>query len=131
MPVYSRVFTIPAASEETYELEIEGDVITRVRIRFPPGPQGLFKIAILYGIKHVFPHEEDSYFWGDSEIIEWNEYWPLPESPCVLRIQAVNEDDTYEHSFGLVIVTQRDRDTLAGQIGSAIVRAVKSLLSVI
>jgi len=38
MTVYSRVFEIPALTEKEFELEIEGDVITHVRIRFPPGP---------------------------------------------------------------------------------------------
>jgi len=125
MPVYSRVFTIPAASEETYGFEVEGDVLTRVRIRFPPGPQGLLKVSLFYGIKQIFPREEDTYFWGDDEIIEWDEYWELPESPCILRIRGVNEDDTYEHSFGLVIVVQKREYTTASLIAKAVGSAIR------
>jgi len=128
MPIYSRVFKIPASAEKEYELEIEGDVITHVRIRFPPGPNGLLKVQIFYGIKQIFPHEEDTYFWGDDEIIEWDEYWELPESPCTLKIKAVNEDDTYEHSFGLIIVVQKREYTTASLIAKAVSSAVKRLI---
>jgi len=128
MTVYSRVFEIPALTEKEFELEIEGDVITHVRIRFPPGPNGLLKVAIYYGIKQIFPFEENTYFWGDDEIIEWDEYWELPESPCTLRIKAKNEDDTYEHSFGLVIVVQKRENTLASLIAKSVSSAVKKLI---
>jgi len=79
MPIYSRKFTVPAASSKEFTIDIEGDVITYVRIRYPPGPTGLLRVAIFYGIKQIFPYEEETWFYGDDEIIEWDEYWELPE----------------------------------------------------
>jgi len=128
MTIYSRDFTIPASTTEEYELEIEGDVITYVRIRFPPGPTGLLKVAIFYGIKQIFPYEENTWFYGDDEIIEWQEYWELPEDPCRLIIKAVNEDDTYEHSFYLIINVQKKEQTLAGQMANQLRSAIKRML---
>lgn len=127
MPIYSRVFTVPKATEKEYELEVEGDVITYVRLRYPPGSQGLLKVAVFYGIKQIFPYEEDTWFYGDDEIIDWQEYWELPETPCTLKIKAVNEDETYPHSFYFIVNVQRKEDTLAGQIASKITRGLKRI----
>jgi len=128
MPIYSRKFTVPAASSKEFTIDIEGDVITYVRIRYPPGPIGLLRVAIFYGIKQIFPYEEETWFYGDDEIIEWDEYWELPEERTTLRIKAVNDDDTYEHSFYLIINVQRKEQTLAGQIGKSVSSWVKRLV---
>ena len=128
MPIYCRAFTVPANSEEEFELEIEGDIISYVRIRFPPGPQGLLKVSIFYGIKQIFPYEESTEFAGDDEIIDWQEYWELPESPCRLVIKAKNEDDTYDHSFYFIINVQKRAEMLASQIAKQIRGALRRLL---
>ena len=102
-----------------------------MNIRFPPGPSGLLEVSILYGIHQIFPAIEGQVFAGDDEVIAWQEYWLLPESPCTITIHTENQDDTYEHSVQVRIATLTHAQSPAGQIGSAIVRAVKSLLSVI
>ena len=127
MPVYSRKVTVNASSTKEEEIEIRGDIITKVRIRFPPGPSGLLKVAINYGIKRVFPFEEDTWFYGDDEIIEWEEYWEFPEKPLKLKIVAENEDDTYDHSFYLVLVTKYKHEMLFSLIAKAIITAFKRL----
>ena len=102
-----------------------------MNIRFPPGPSGLLNVSIFYGIHQIFPYDEGTWFHGDDETIAWDEFWELPESPCTITIHTENQDDTYEHSVYVRIATLTHAQSLAGQIGSAIVRAVKSLLSVI
>jgi len=129
MSIYSREITTPAASEQQTEVEVEGDYISYVNIRFPPGPSGLLGVAIFYGIHQIFPHDEGTWFAGDDETIAWQEYWLLPESPCTITIHTQNNDDTYEHSVQVRIATLTHAQSPAGQIGSAIVRAVKSALS--
>jgi len=32
--------------------------------------------------------------------------WPLPESPCKLTIKGYNEDDMYEHSVYVWLLTE-------------------------
>jgi len=122
MPIYSKKYVVPAATTQSYDLEAEGDIITYVRLRFPPGPQGLLNVRIKYGIKQIFPFEENTYFAGDNEIIDWQEYFVLPETPCTLTVEAINNDDTYEHSFYLVLVTQK-REHLLSQLIAQAVRA--------
>jgi len=129
MAIYSYEITTPASSEKETEIEVEGDFISYVNIRFPPGPSGLLKLAIFYGIKQIFPHDESSYFQGDDEVIEWQEYWKLPESPCKLIIKTVNEDDTYEHTVYVRIAVMKREESLAYQIASAIVGKLRAALS--
>ena len=120
MPIYSKVYTIPKNSEKKFKLQIEGDYITKVRIRFPPGPQGLLKVAVFYGLEPLFPCETDTYFVGEDEVIEWEEYWQLPETPCELTILAENQDDTYDHSVYIVIVTRWAKQTLDYRIADRV-----------
>lgn len=128
MPIYSRAFTVPANSEKEFSIEVEGDVITYVRVRFPPGPQGLLKVAIFYGIKQIFPYEEGTYFAGDDEVIDWHEYFELPETPCSLKVKAKNEDDTYEHSFYLIINVQKKEFTTANLIAKALRSGIRRIM---
>ena len=129
MPIYSRAFKVPAAEEKWFELEIEGDIIDMVRIRFPPGPSGLLKVAIFYGNEQLFPVENGTFFQGDNEIIQWSEYWLLPEAKTRLRIRAINEDDTYEHSFYLVINTKYKHEMLEERIAKLLASLIRPLFS--
>jgi len=131
MPIYSRAFTVPPASEKWFELTIEGDIIDMVRIRFPPGPAALLKIAIYYGNEQIFPAEKDTFFQGDNEIIEWSEYWILPEAKTKLRIKAINEDDTYEHSFYLVLNTKYRQELAEERLAKRIAALIRPLASFI
>ena len=110
MTIYSYKFTTNPSSSQTQEIELEGDVITKVRIRFPPGPQGLLRVAFFYGIKQIFPYNEGEFFYGDNEVIEWEEYFPFPETPLKLKIKLINDDDTYSHSCYIIIVTRKRED---------------------
>ena len=128
MPVYSRVFTTSASTTKDYDLWVEGDVITFVRIRFPPGPNGLLKVAIFYGEKQLFPWEESTWFIGDDETIAWDEYFVLPERPCRLIVRVKNDDDTYEHSVLVTIVTQSYASTRETRLARALARFLRPLL---
>jgi len=127
MPIYSRKITTDASSEKETTIEIEGDYITYVRIRFPPGPTGLLKVAFFYGIKQIFPWEEGTWFYGDDEIIEWPEFWKMPERKINLKIKTVNDDDTYSHDVYVVLVTMYKHQLVFTQLVSSIVSAIKRL----
>ena len=129
MPIYSRAFKVPPGEEKWFELEVEGDIIDMVRIRFPPGPAALLKVAIFYGNEQIFPAEKDTFFLGDNEIIEWSEYYPLPEHPTRLRIRAINEDDTYEHSFYLVLNTKYKQELAEERLAKRIASLIRPLFS--
>jgi len=129
VPIYSRAFKVPAAEEKWFELEVEGDIIDMVRIRFPPGPAALLKVAIFYGNEQLFPVEENTFFQGDNEIIEWSEYYPLPEAKTRLRIKGINEDDTHEHSFYLVLNTKYRQELAEERLAKRIASLIRPLFS--
>jgi hypothetical protein len=131
MAIYSAVITTnPNSAQETL-IEVEGDVISYISIRFPPGPLGLLKVAIFYGIKQIFPKEEGTYFAGDDETIAWEECHPLPESPAVIRVRTINEDDTYSHTIYVRIATLREEESTVYQLASSIVSNLKRIFGMI
>jgi len=106
MPFYSWMFTCPANTAQEWRVEVEGEAVTRVHVGFPPGPQGLLKVAVFYGEKKVYPSLEELWFTGDDVELAFDDYWELPETPCPLRIVAVNEDEVYEHMFYVRLKTE-------------------------
>ncbi|MBW2672775.1 MAG: hypothetical protein JRD89_05055 [Deltaproteobacteria bacterium] len=131
MKVYSRKLTCSASSEAEFEIALEGDVLERVRLRYPPGPNGLLRIALFYGIKELFPHEEGTYFYGDDEIIEFSPSWQLPERETTVRVKLVNDDEKYEHSVYLVLITLESSEMLANRIAAAVRSAIRRIFSMI
>jgi len=128
MTIYAKKITVDENSSKEEELEVEGYAITQLRLRFPPGPEWLLKVAVFYGTKQVFPWNEGEWFIGDDEIIEWEEFWELPESPCKLKIKAVNEDQVYEHSVFITINVKKRWQLLAEQIVKAFRTAISRML---
>ena len=129
MTIYSRAFTVPASTTEEFEIEIQGDLVDMVRLRFPPGPAGLLKISVFYGNEQIWPAEAGTFFAGDNEVIQWSEYWPLPEAKTKLRIKAVNEDDTYEHSFYIVINTKYTSELIEERLAKSIAKLINPIYS--
>ncbi len=127
--IYSRAFTVPANSEQTYELALKGDLVDMVRIRFPPGPAGLLKVSVFYGNEQIWPAEAGTFFAGDNEVIQWSEYWELPEHPTTLRIKATNEDDTYPHSFYLVINTKYSDELAEERLAKRLAKLINPVYS--
>jgi len=110
MPIYSWKFTVPPNESKEFEVDVEGDYITYLRVRFPPGPQGLLKVAFYYGIKQIFPEEGSDPFAGDDEIIEYETLWPMPEYRMSLKVKATNEDELYPHSVYVILVTRNKNE---------------------
>jgi len=105
MPIYSRTFTAPAGGRNEENWTIEGEVITKVSVRFPPGPEGELRVKIAYGLKSLAPFAESEWLSGDDEAIEWNEYLELPERKTTLRVILENDDPDNPHSVLIRVVT--------------------------
>ena len=126
---YQWNITTSTNTEKTTTVTIKGHAVTRVAIRFPPGPEGLLWVQVYYGIKQLWPHNSGEWFRGDDELIDWEEYWELPESPCNLQIKTMNMDDTYSHEVLIRITTMTRAQMLADRIAQAIKSAIAGLLS--
>jgi len=80
-------------------VKIEEEVIVKVMVHFPAGCHGYVYTACYYGEEQIFPRPYGSYLHGDGETITWEEYYELPESPCILTIRAWSPGTGYDHTI--------------------------------
>jgi hypothetical protein len=106
VPLYSEYFSVDSLGKLEQALVVEGSKIVYFNVRFPPGSQGLLKVALFYGQKKIYPFEEDEWITGDNDVIQFDDELELPETPCRLLIKAENDDDTYPHGFFLRLKTE-------------------------
>lgn len=75
---YRYYLTVPRGTEKTApvrkEIELPEGVVTKVRVRFPPGPRGQVFTAVFQGTHKMWPRGEGNYAWGDDEPIEMSEH---------------------------------------------------------
>jgi len=90
MAIYTAKITAGAGKTVTQELELEGYAITHVEVLFPSGCLCLVGVSFYYGIKKIFPEEEDQDIRGNGETVKWDEFWKLPEERTTIKIQVEN-----------------------------------------
>jgi len=109
MAIYTAKLTIPANtprdSPVSASVSLEKAVLVRISIRIPAGHHALAGLRISYGDLQLWPEEAGTWISGDDEALEWNEYFELPHDPTHLTLEGYNEDDTYEHSFYVRMMT--------------------------
>ena len=75
---YRYYITIPRATDPVVttrkEIGLPEGVITKVRVRFPPGPRGQVHTAVFQGAHKMWPRGEGNWAWGDDEPIEMTEH---------------------------------------------------------
>jgi len=103
MTLYIIDLTVPANTSQTEPVEqtikIEEEVIVSVSCFFPAGCRGLVYTAVYYGEEQIFPRPHGKYLRGDNETIGWQEYYELPEVPCILTIRAWSPGTSYDHTI--------------------------------
>jgi len=131
MPIYAKEITTSANSVKKTVVNLRGDYIVWVNIRFPPGSLGLLKVQFYYGDLQIFPEESGNYFNGDDEIIAWEEFWEIPGEKEPLTIYTKNEDEYYQHAVLIRIVTKYRKELIADLIANALARKLRRLLRLI
>jgi len=100
--LYCITITAPKATPKDQaaekEVTVKEDVLTRVTVRFPPGPCGLLKVAVFYGNLQIWPSTEGEWASGDDETIESSIWFNLGPGDKKVKIKAYNEDEAYDHS---------------------------------
>jgi len=103
MTLYTIDITVPADTQQTSPkeetVEIREEVVVSVECHFPPGCRGMVYTACYYGEEQIFPRPHGSYLHGDGETIRWQEYYELPEKPCILTIRAWSPGTSYDHTI--------------------------------
>jgi len=103
MPTYVATITVPpttpADKPVVEEISMRKGLLHRISIQIPPGHHALAGLRLCYGEMQLFPTEPGTWLRGDDVNLEFEERWMLPEDPTTIRIEGMNQDDTYEHSF--------------------------------
>ena len=68
---------VPKDKPKETKVKIYEEVITKVGVYFPPGPQLLTGVALFYGNYQIFPFKENDWVIGDNVYIEGRVYWKL------------------------------------------------------
>lgn len=134
MTVYHKVVTIPKNTSEENAVEetivVEGDILEKVTIQIPSGHFALTGIRIKYGLKQIVPYEEDTWIKGDNIPIVLTPLYRLPEWRTVLRIEAYNNDDTYDHSFYLTLETKYEEEATPWKVLNDFIMILKKILRI-
>lgn len=109
MPEYFRKLTIPANTPENkpvgIDIEVEGEVLSEIAYLIPPGWCALAHFALFYGIEQIYPEELGTWITGDNVFRVVPLKWNMPEWRTKISIRGWNEDDTYEHSVFVWLLT--------------------------
>jgi len=134
MTVYNLKLTVPFRaidiSYTTETIEIEGDVLHRVNILIPSGHMGLTGLRIRYGMKQIVPWNEGEWLSGDGQYLELTPNWVLPESPCLLTVEAYNEDYCYDHTFYITLETRSYEEVFGPRKYDEVISKLAELLGV-
>jgi len=130
--IYQTRITVPANtpidSPITTSIEVEEDYVTYLGVYFPPGCCNLVHVRFRYGETQIFPHASYEWLSGEGYLMGGRLLFKTPESPCRIRIEAYNNDDTYDHTI-IIYVEALKKEEVArpGVIESIFARLSKFL----
>ena len=129
--LFQASITIPKnttqASPALATLKIAHGIITKIMVRPRPGHAALAQLVILHHEHQIAPSTENMDLHGDAPAIDWEEYYESYQPPYELKLKGWNEDDTYPHTFDVMVAILPRKAILA----LAIVDAIKSLFSIL
>jgi len=103
MPFFSYSITTLKSTAETSKkktvMTLSPGVIHRVRIRIPPGSQGLLHCHVNHHLHQIEPSNTGEDFYGDDEIIEYDEFYELKGTDTQLSAYTWNEDTEHDHKI--------------------------------
>jgi len=88
----------PKESPVEQMVRLTAGVVEKVEITFPAGCAGLVGLRILRGGHQVWPTSPGEWFVSDDYTISFPEHYEILDEPLELRIQAYNEDTSYDHT---------------------------------
>lgn len=72
-------------------------ILKRCTVAFPWGCAGYVGVRILHYEQQLCPLNRDSWFIGDDVHIVFDMEYLVLEGPKEFKVEAYNEDDTYQH----------------------------------
>jgi len=114
------------------DLTVEGAMLSRLHVLIPPGHCGLARLAVFYGNARIFPIEPGTWLRGDNQYLALDIRWPLPESRCTLTFKGWNEDDTYPHTFYMLVeVAEAVEEVQPWRLLSDFLSIIKALMGIV
>lgn len=87
----------PESSKAKTILALQGGVVYRLQIRFPPGPSHLLHLKINRGLHQVWPNNPDADFADDDTVITFDDRYRLLTPPFQFEAYTWNTDTVYDH----------------------------------
>ena len=87
----------PASLPVVVSCPVSAGTVARVAVAFPPGCAGLVHVRVFRSAHQVWPSNLDGSFAADDERIEFQEDYPVGDSPFEFVVKAWNDDDTFAH----------------------------------
>ena len=131
MGLYIKKVTVspntPMNNPFTETIELEGNILEEIQYLFPTGLCQKVGVRILYGEYQISPANEGQWIDGHGEVVRDVLKLPLPEKKTVLRIQAYNLSEHFEHTVTLrfLVVDEKQYSPL-----NDLVSLLKKLLGV-
>ena len=111
MGIYVFDFSIPPSTPSVKQnLEVEGEVLSKLYILIPSGHNALAGMRIMYGEQQLLPSVHDTYFKGNNVPYEFEPLLRLPSSPCTLTYEGYNNDPDNQHTFYTIIETRSEEE---------------------
>lgn len=107
--LHSKHVTVPKNTLETqpvrHQFLINRGTIIRAYIHFPWGCAGLVKLRVLHEGHPFLPVEADAHIRGDDFTFDLPIMYEIRNMPELITIEAWNEDDTYDHTVDVLLLT--------------------------
>jgi len=108
-------------------LKIAHGIVTKFMVRPRPGHAALAHLVILHHEHQIAPSTENMDLHGDAFPVDWEEYYESYQPPYELKLKGWNEDDTYEHTFDVMVAILPRKAIVA----LAIVDAIKNMFGLL
>lgn len=111
--IYQSTITISPntfkASPLVTDLFVTKGLVYFIEVFIPPGVSGLAGLRVFDASHQVWPSTEEEWFVGDDLLLNYSDLYLKEEAPFVFRVEACNEDETYEHTltFRIGMVSKR------------------------
>jgi len=135
MTLYTVDITVPANTPHDKpikrKIKVEGDIITRVGVHFPPGPACMVRVWLMYGRIRLWPKGPDKWLVGDAVTIWDDFYHELPYEPYPITVNASSPGTTYPHEITVYISAVRREEVPLQRELAELNESIKRLLELL
>jgi hypothetical protein len=131
--LYSFDLTIPAATPQSAPVQLvarlQRGVITRVRLKIPPGVAAVALTQVYRANFQVWPSNPGGALTGDGEVLEWREQYVVDDVPVDFILRGWSPSARFAHTLTWQFEMQTlDQARAAGETPTLLRRVADVLL---